>query len=246
MLISLALGAGALLPRPPTGVRSPLLKRADQSLTLRAAAGVCRSTIPACMSESGDDWRDVRAKLVASERGAADSSSSSGYVYESPLIEQGTVLLDAVQDTCGFALHQQYFHKSVMLLTEHDEEKTKGIILNRPSALQLHGWRAWFGGDVAEGGFFRGGQDDRYAHPREVVCLHALESEAAARLSLPVIRGVSQTSLEAARHLVEQAGHASLALVLGHSGERAVQVQVLPRAQLVVEDTVHARARSRD
>ena len=37
-----------------------------------------------------------------------------------------------------------------------------------------------------------------------MTCLHALEGEAAARLSLPVIRGVSQTSLEGALALVEQ------------------------------------------
>ena len=74
-----------------------------------------------------------------------------GYVYESPLIEQGSVILGGTQQEFGFALRQQYFHKSVMLLLQHDDGFTKGIILNRPSAYELDGWRVWFGGDVAEG-----------------------------------------------------------------------------------------------
>ena len=91
-------------------------------------------------------------RLVAAEQGKA---AASRFLFESPLIETGTVLLDATQDVDAFALHQQYFHKSVMLLLEHTDGYTKGIILNRPSAHQLEGWRVWFGGDVAEGGFFR-------------------------------------------------------------------------------------------
>jgi hypothetical protein len=38
-----------------------------------------------------------------------------------------------------------------MLLLQHDEGFTKGIILNKPSAYEIDGWRVWFGGDVAEG-----------------------------------------------------------------------------------------------
>ena len=57
----------------------------------------------------------LAAERVGQPNGLAVSSS---YVFESPLIEQGTVLLDTAQDTSTFALHQQYFHKSVMLLLE--------------------------------------------------------------------------------------------------------------------------------
>ena len=168
--------------------------------TLRAR----RSAAPiSCAAEA--DWRDVRARLVAAEQGKA---AASRFLFESPLIERGTVLLDATQDVdaATFALHQQYFHKSVMLLLEHTDAYTKGIILNRPSVHQLEGWRVWFGGDVAEGGFFRAAEpfSDAHSEPREVVCLHSLDDEAAARLSLPVIRGVSQTSLEGAQALVAQ------------------------------------------
>ena len=137
--------------------------------------------------DAAEDWRDVRAKLVASERGETPASGAveSSYLFESPLIEQGTVLLD--QDTAVFALHQQYFHKSLCLLLEHGDGYTKGVLLNRPSGLTIDGWRAWFGGDVATGGFF-GSRADAAEDilddgggnlPREVTCLHALEGEEA-------------------------------------------------------------------
>ena len=76
-------------------------------------------------------------------------------MYATPLIEQGSVILGGTDQEFGFALRQQYFHKCVILLLTHDEGFTKGIILNRPSALTLDGWRLWFGGDVAQGGLFR-------------------------------------------------------------------------------------------
>ena len=145
---------------------------------------------------SDADWREMRARLVAQERSSgkggdasAESVVDGGYVYESPLIEQGSVILGGTEQEFGFALRQQYFHKSVMcappprlarmarahprrctaraqpasarapratcplhrLLLQHDEGFTKGIILNRPSAYEMDGWRVWFGGDVAEG-----------------------------------------------------------------------------------------------
>ena len=106
-------------------------------------------------SSSDVDWRELRAKLVAQERkddGMDDGEGAAGgFVYESPLIETGSVILGGTKQDFGFALRQQYFHKCVMLLLHHDEGFTKGIILNRPSAYVLDGWRVWFGGDVAEG-----------------------------------------------------------------------------------------------
>ena len=186
----LACAASSLIPAPAAARTSRPCHRPRRARTLAV--------------DAADDWRDVRAKLVAAERTGQPNglAVSSSYVFESPLIEQGTVLLDTAQDTSTFALHQQYFHKSLCLLLEHNEEYTKGVLLNRPSGLALDGWRAWFGGDVATGGFFPGGEADGLE--REVICLHALEGEAAARLSLPVIRGVSQTSLEGALALVAQ------------------------------------------
>ena len=107
------------------------------------------------------DWREMRARLMAqaaAEGGATTpTKEDGGYVYESPLIEQGTVLLGGTKQNFGFALRQQFFHKCVLLLLEHDEQFTKGIILNRPSALEMDGYRLWCGhGQVAEGGLFVG------------------------------------------------------------------------------------------
>ena len=53
---------------------------------------------------------------------------------ETPLIEQGSVLLGGVEQDFGFALRQQYFHKCVILVVAHEPQSfTRGIILNRPS-----------------------------------------------------------------------------------------------------------------
>ena len=98
----------------------------------------------------------MRARLVAQEKKgekgeSGGESDPAGFVYESPLIEQGSVILGGTKQDFGFALRQQYFHKCVMLLLQHDEGFTKGIILNKPSAYEIDGWRVWFGGDVAEG-----------------------------------------------------------------------------------------------
>ena len=138
------------------------------------------------------DWREMRAKLVAQ---AAGQESTSGFVYESPLIEQGTVLLGGTQQEYGFALRQQFFHKCVLLLLEHNEGFTKGIILNRPSALEIDGWRVWCGhGQVGDGGMFVGA--DAAVGELEINCLHSLEGFMVDRLSTRVIKGVSYTTLE--------------------------------------------------
>jgi len=81
----------------------------------------------------------------------------SNWAYDSgKVIEQGAVILGGVDQDFGFGLRQQYFHKAVMLVLEHDENKfTRGIILNRPTDIMVRDdlnegvrWRLWFGGDV--------------------------------------------------------------------------------------------------
>ena len=147
------------------------------------------------LSESEEDWRDFRAKLVMGESSspittttATDSSSSdnniiiddsdldgigalfstaesatsstqsgftpldpSQWAYDSgKVIEQGAVILGGVEQDFGFGLRQQYFHKAVILVLEHDESTfTKGIILNRPSDRMMED-------DVNEGLEWRG------------------------------------------------------------------------------------------
>jgi len=177
------------------------------------------------------DWRELRARLVAQEKAAQNGggtveSAADGFVYESPLIEQGVVILGGTKQEFGFALRQQYFHKCVMLLLQHDDSFTKGIILNRPSSYELDGWRVWFGGDVAEGGMFRGEAEAK--GEREILCLHALESEVASRLSMKIIKGVSYTTLEGARSLVEsgEACKADFWVFVGYAGWAPRQLEV--------------------
>ena len=187
LLTALAVGA-AFGPCGPGGPRRPnALSRAPQR-RLR----LCQEEPPKLDDK---DWRAFRAKLVAAQQageggdGGASTTPEGGFMYATPLIEQGSVILGGTDQEFGFALRQQYFHKSVMLLLQHDEGFTKGIILNRPSAYEIDGWRVWFGGDVAEGAMFRGEAEAK--GEREIICLHAIESEQAERLSMPVIKGVS-------------------------------------------------------
>lgn len=127
------------------------------------------------MNEEELDWREMRARLVAQEQESGTPAASNGsYAYETPLIEQGSILMGGTKQVFGFALRQQFFHKSVMLLLQHDETFTKRIILNRPSAIEQDGWRLWCGhGQVAEGGFFLGA--DKARGQLEINALHALE-----------------------------------------------------------------------
>jgi len=123
---------------------------------------------------------------------------------------------------------QQYFHKSVILVLEHEDQVfTKGIILNRPTDIILtdedfvrpdgsplrsttdkddddtkkkNQWRLWFGGDV---------QTYKSGNP-ELICLHSLQTEAAMKVSKPVFSNnvVQFTSFEQAYRLVQD-GEAS-------------------------------------
>merc|ERR1711957_269574 len=114
-----------------------------------------------------------------------------------------------------------------MLLLQHDKSFTKGIILNRPSNLEIDGWRAWCGhGQVAEGGLFVG--SERMMGEREVNVLHSLSSPAADRVSTRVIKGISYTDLEGAKELVE-AGEAvkeDFWVCVGYSGWAPGQLQM--------------------
>lgn len=179
------------------------------------------------------DWREMRARLMAQEKqvdgeGEAEEApaASGGFVYESPLIEQGTILLGGTQQAFGFALRQQFFHKCVLLLLHHDEQFTKGIILNRPTALELDGWRVWCGhGQVAEGGIFVG--EDAAIGQLEINCLHSLEGFVADKCSTRVIKGVSYTSLTAAKALVAAgaAKKSDFYVCVGYSGWAPGQLQ---------------------
>lgn len=128
--------------------------------------------------------------------------SPSQWAYDSgKIIEKGAVILGGVEQDFGFGLRQQYFHKSVILVLDHDDKFTKGIILNRPSDRLLDDtinsgvrWRVWFGGDVQ-------GLDTPMP---DIICLHSLRSKEAREASVSVMKDIQWTTFENAQKLVQR------------------------------------------
>jgi len=127
----------------------------------------------------------------------------SQWAYASgKVIEKGAVILGGVEQDYGFGLRQQYFHKSVILVLDHDEATfTKGIILNRPSDVILVDeegdgggkWRIWFGGDVQ-------GLDSVLP---EIVCLHSIKGDDEVdSVSGQVMKNIQWTTFDNAKALV--------------------------------------------
>ncbi|KAL7530874.1 hypothetical protein ACHAXR_003723 [Thalassiosira sp. AJA248-18] len=144
----------------------------------------------------------------------------SQWAYDSgKVIEQGAVILGGCEQDFGFGLRQQYFHKAVILVLDHDENTfTKGVILNRPSDRMMDDdtneglkWRVWFGGDVQ-------GLDSLMP---DIVCLHSLKSEEAMEASNTVIKNIQWTSFENAKKLVKKgiaSGPEDFWLFAGYAG----------------------------
>eukprot|EP00747_Dinoflagellata_sp_TGD_P084966 gnl/TRDRNA2_/TRDRNA2_162726_c0_seq2.p1 gnl/TRDRNA2_/TRDRNA2_162726_c0~~gnl/TRDRNA2_/TRDRNA2_162726_c0_seq2.p1 ORF type:complete len:765 (-),score=82.53 gnl/TRDRNA2_/TRDRNA2_162726_c0_seq2:124-2418(-) len=189
------------------------------------------------------DPRDFRARLVAAQRPQAwgpmpgeSNTSANGWMYETTLLEQGSVLLGAtVRAFGGFALKQQYFHKCVILLLKHDDHGTKGIILNRPTGLQLDGWQVWFGGDCAHGGMFRPNYllsaplpHAPAQHAQQVVtCLHRIRNEKIQAMSTRIVKEIYQIPFQMAKALVElgQAKREDFWVFVGYAGWGPGQLQ---------------------
>ena len=176
-----------------------------------------------CDPSSGDCDLDGIGKLFFHPTKSTSSSSSttgtvvrktaammmmtpldpSQWAYESngAVIERGTVILGGVEQDFGFGLRQQYFHKAAILVVDHQESSfTKGIILNRPTDLELHDdlnpdvkWKLWYGGDVQ-------GIDSE--NP-DFVCIHSLKSEQAMRASIPIMNDIQWTTFQNAKRLVK-------------------------------------------
>jgi putative transcriptional regulator len=122
---------------------------------------------------SGEDWRDVRAKLVMqySQGDDIDATKSNSteitakkpmttvktnsWAYDSKgTIEVGSLIVShPSQDSACGGLRQQHFHKCIVLVIDHSQEGTKGIILNRPTNQIIFGkekveWKCYFGGNT--------------------------------------------------------------------------------------------------
>lgn len=198
-------------------------------------------------SESLRDWRDFRARLVQGSRSTTSSDGSApegpktdGWAYSTDLLEQGSVLLSVPGDY--WALRRQYFAKVVMLIVDHDDQGTVGVVLNRPTELTaadvdlsdselftdslfqflgltqgLKDWKVWFGGDCE--GLECAGRSPRH------FCLHTMERFAGN--SNRVINGVYIMSFRQAKLLVVtgQAKKEDFMLVVGYTGWSRGQLQ---------------------
>ena len=81
---------------------------------------------------SGTALAQTKARLVLAEK---EEKLTREWVHVSPIIERGSILLSTPGD--HFWASQQYFHKAIILIVEHDPGFTTGVILNRPG-LQKH------------------------------------------------------------------------------------------------------------
>jgi Uncharacterized ACR, COG1678 len=121
----------------------------------------------------------------------------SQWAYDSgDVIEKGAVILGGVEQDFGFGLRQQYFHKAAILVLDHSNTFTKGVLLNRPTDLTLEDdvnpglqWRVWFGGDV---------EGLKAKHP-DIVCIHSLKNEKATKASVPVMKDIQWTTFANAK-----------------------------------------------
>lgn len=179
-----------------------------------------------------DDFRDFRARLVAAEQGGSNGTGP-GWMYETTLLEQGSVLLTSMNETFGIALHQQCLHKAAIMVLKHKDPFTKGIILNRPTAMQLDGWSVWYGGENADGGLFQSKyslnmEEEEEQEEQDVTCLHRLESEPIRAMSDCVIKDIYNISFGKAKILVAagEAKKEDFWVFVGHTGWNPGQLEI--------------------
>ena len=233
-VICLACAAAALLP-----VASPFagLGAADARLR-RAAADVCAQRLHAvcrrgCLAtwagadglsgdaDDDDDWRRLRARLVAGERNGRVGRVGEAWAHDGGnLVEQGSLLLGGSSLVYGFGLRQQHFHKCVVLILSEDDDCIWGVVLNRPTSFRTaSGWRIWFGGGVQGISAARSSQ--------EATCLHRSANRAVTDVSQAVVKGVYWCSLREAETCVAL-GHAApedFLSVVGYAGWAPSQLQ---------------------
>ncbi|CAG9466080.1 unnamed protein product [Pedinophyceae sp. YPF-701] len=87
---------------------------------------------------TGADWRQARAALVASEKqkdGSARPIAEGGmWAHAISKAERGCLL---IAHPLMFTANQTYFFRAVILMFEHDEEGSAGIIINKPTRFTL-------------------------------------------------------------------------------------------------------------
>jgi len=169
---------------------------------------------------SGEDWRDVRAKLVMQYYQGEDIASkgnnststtltqsivaitSNCWAYDSKGgIEVGSLIVShPSQDSACGGLRQQHFHKSIVLVISYSQEGAKGVILNRPTNQIMNGkqqneWKCYFGGNTQG----IGSEDESLG------CLYRLNelSQVENDMTLTILKHIAITPWDSAQILVD-------------------------------------------
>ena len=189
-----------------------VMKDSSSSAESSASESIVENKTESSLAENSraiiyDDDLDGIGSLFTEEQTPMNTDNftplqPSQWAYDAGhVIEQGAVILGGVEQAFGFGLRQQYFHKVVCLVLAHDENFTKGIILNRPTDLLLvdendEKWRIWFGGDV-----------QNLNHPMpEVVCVHTMKGRdpLVDEVSTTVMKDIQWCSFKDAKMLVKE------------------------------------------
>lgn len=197
----------------------------DEDESSSPSSSTTQASAAEAFMESEEDLDGIGA--VFASKSSTDVMSPSKFTPLSPdqwaydsgkVIEQGAVILGGVEQDFGFGLRQQYFHKAVILVLDHDENQfTKGIILNKPTDRYLDDdinsgvrWRVWFGGDVQ-------GVDTILP---DITCLHSLDDPDVQKVSKSVMKDIQWTTFENAKKLVKEgkAEPADFWLFAGYAG----------------------------
>ncbi|KAL6765736.1 hypothetical protein V8C86DRAFT_2448637 [Haematococcus lacustris] len=200
------------ISRGPRDFATPVVIRCVRATCHNNKEGLVPNTVPVASTET--DWREFRARLVASSRAGSSLSPFSPqdsvlepghqqaslplnglWAHSIPGPEKGCLLL---AHPLMFNSRQEYFFQSVILLLEHNDKGSFGVILNRPSVYTLSqlqlthplpefaDCKLYVGGDVGDGG------------------VHLLHSHADLEGSTEVVRGVNLGGIQAAQQAVAQ------------------------------------------
>mmetsp|Transcript_24272 Transcript_24272/g.45896 ORF Transcript_24272/g.45896 Transcript_24272/m.45896 type:complete len:359 (-) Transcript_24272:358-1434(-) len=202
----------ARTPRAPRAAQSPEVAARTRHVPGRRLYGKRKNTrrpyIPEPSNRRNIAWVLILSGLAGYQAGGGyleeryQSNSAPEFAYSSPVIEQGCVLMARPGDE--FADHQQYFHKSAVLILKHNDVDgyDQGIIINRPTGFNTRqlgmkgpAWNIWFGGDC---------EGLRAPHYTQVktFCLHV--SNKFAEMSKEVAKGVYLIRFDLAQELVSQ------------------------------------------
>ena len=147
-----------------------------------------------------DDWRAFRAKLINQEKkdDFITSPFEEGWAIEQTLVEPGSVLVHTPTKADAYGLSNQFLYKAVVLIVERSPEETIGLILNRPTDVELEAEEGDFSSKMLYGGnlFSLHGDDPKF------YCLHS--TIPGQEDDDPIMSGLSFCSIDHAKILVKE------------------------------------------